>query len=56
MEQIEIKTLAEAKKYLPRLAILQIVLAVSQGNTVTVVDEHRNCEYIFRPTKEDYNT
>jgi len=50
MQTIEIKTLKEAKGILSGLAILQVALALNQGDTVTVVDEYRDIEYVFRPT------
>ena len=48
MEKIEIATLGEAKKYLPHLAILQVMMAVNQEHTVTVEDEFRNREFIIK--------
>jgi len=50
MQTIEIKTLKEAKGIMSGLAILQVALALNQGDTVTVVDEYRDIEYVFRPT------
>lgn len=52
MEQIEITTIQQAKKYLSPLAILQVILALRQGHTVTVVDKFREREFIFQPEQE----
>jgi len=46
---IEVTTLGETKRIMSGFAMVQIMLALQNGNTVTVVDEHINTEYLFRP-------
>ena len=50
MRTVEVKTIGEAKGILSHLAIIQVALALHNGHTVTVVDEHKDIEYVFRPT------
>lgn len=48
MNVIEITSLQEAAKVLPMLGVLAVALAVNQGETVEVVDEHQDIKYIFK--------
>ena len=56
MEQIQIKTLQEAKRVLDPFSLIQVMLALNQGDSVTIVDEHNNREYVFASITEEENT
>lgn len=49
MKTVEVKTIGDAKGIMSGLAMIQVGLALRQGHTVTVVDERRDVEYVFRP-------
>ena len=52
MKQIEIKTIQEAKKIIPPLEIIRVALMLKQGETVTLIDEETQTEYIFKPQEQ----
>ena len=57
MNVVEITSLKEAAKVLPMLGVLSVALAVNQGETVEVVDEHKDIKYIFKgKVNENENT
>lgn len=52
MKEVKVRTLQEAARILPKLGVIQIALALNQGHTVRVTDEHKGVVYIFEPKEE----
>ena len=52
MKKIEITTVGEAKKIISGFALIQIMLALQNGHTITVVDEYKQIEYVFRTAEK----
>ena len=51
MQKIEIHTVQEAARVLPKMGVLTIALLVQNGDTVEVYDEKKDVTYVFNPKK-----